>query len=175
MIGLNSGSQWKWIVRTASCQRVPVFTQNFGGLLAKELWSIIFMNPILYKARKCVTFCDETSILSPCTALSSGELGCRSMHRQGTDMGEPAAGAEESVERHHYNGPHLFLPGIPHRPTWFTTNGTQSLHAERCVITTAADDVKLGGSPFYYLKLHRSSNWYIADQETMIIGHAKQA
>ncbi len=78
------------------------------------------------------------------------------------------------VERQYYNGRSPTLPGIQHRSSWFTTNGTRSLMAERCVIPDSEGNIDFCGSPFYYLKLHGSSNWYTADQETMVIGHAKQ-
>jgi hypothetical protein len=78
------------------------------------------------------------------------------------------------VERQYYNGVRPALPGIRHRPGWFMPDGTQSLIAERCVIPDSAGDVDFSRSPFYYVKLHGSSNWYTADQQTMVIGHAKR-
>lgn len=76
------------------------------------------------------------------------------------------------IERHHYNGPAPTLPGIPPRQTWFSPNSTAPLEAEKVVLSaTAATALNL--SAFNYLKLHGSSNWYTADQQTMVIGHAK--
>jgi hypothetical protein len=79
------------------------------------------------------------------------------------------------IERQYYNGQRPALPGIQNRPSWFIPNQTQSLAAERCIIPDSADKIGLGRSPFYYVKLHGSSNWYTAGQETMVIGRAKQA
>ena len=80
------------------------------------------------------------------------------------------------VERHYYNGQRPTLPGIKERGTWFTTN-SQPLDAERCIIPQAQSEISapFDASPFYYVKLHGSSNWYSADQQTMVIGDAKQA
>jgi hypothetical protein len=79
------------------------------------------------------------------------------------------------IERHYYNGPRPTLPGIVHSPTWFAPDSNRDLVAERREIPEfRGGDQILDNSPFYYLKLHGSSNWYSADKETMVIGDAKQ-
>jgi hypothetical protein len=79
------------------------------------------------------------------------------------------------IERHYYNGPRPTLPGIIHSPTWFGPDGNRDLAAERREIPESrGSDQILDGSPFYYVKLHGSSNWYSADKQTMVIGQAKQ-
>jgi hypothetical protein len=80
------------------------------------------------------------------------------------------------VERQYYSGQRPTLPGIKHRLNWFTGDNTHSLDADRVVIPEdqTAGSALLDGSPFYYLKLHGSSNWYTSDEQTMVIGDAKQ-
>jgi hypothetical protein len=78
------------------------------------------------------------------------------------------------LERHHYNGSCPTLLGIPDQSTWFKSNSELSLPAERCVLPETAEGIGVGSSDFYYIKLHGSSNWYSADQETMVIGRAKE-
>jgi SIR2-like domain len=77
------------------------------------------------------------------------------------------------VERQYYTGQAPTLPGIQRRPSWFTSNSTQSLKAERCIIPELASDIVFKDWPFFYVKLHGSSNWYTGDRETMVIGRAK--
>lgn len=206
------------------------FTKNFGGPLAKELWGIIFSNPILDKAPDVrdvlrldfdfeSVYNDVMGGTRPMFDAIEGaptwESQQRAFRKAVNDAYEyidekvrsfsfrrdapypvniyavqefisKFAGTSNSpgyfftlnqdlfVERQYYNGQRPTLPGIQHRSSWFTTNGTQSLTAERCVIPDSARKIDFGGSPFHYLKLHGSSNWYTADQETMVIGHAKQ-
>ena len=66
------------------------------------------------------------------------------------------------VERQYYNGQRPTLPGIKHRSNWFTTNNNESLDADRVLIPEDRTGI-LDDSPFYYLKLHGSSNWYSSD------------
>jgi hypothetical protein len=208
------------------------FTKNFGGPLAKELWSIIFSNRILDKApdvrdilrrdfdfesvyndvirganllqfdaskgaptwesqqralrtavneayeyidEKIRSFSFRTGAPYPVNIYMVQEFISKFA---GTSNSSPGyfftLNQDLFVERQYYNGRPPTLPGIQHRSSWFTTNGTQSLMAERCVIPDSAPKIDFSGSPFYYLKLHGSSNWYTADQETMVIGHAKR-
>jgi hypothetical protein len=78
------------------------------------------------------------------------------------------------IERHYYNGPTPTLPGINRRQSWFTGERTSSLAAEKVVLPDSADGIASSISGFNYVKLHGSSNWYTADQQTMVIGHAKK-
>jgi hypothetical protein len=207
------------------------FTKNFGGPLAKELWSIIFSNPALDAApvvrdilRRDFDFESvyNAVMLGPMLPVGATDTGARWRSQQQAlrkavndaydyidekvrgfvfrrDAPYPVniykvqdflarfAGTVRDpgffftlnqdlfVERQYYNGPRPVLPGIQHCPTWFTPDGTQTLGEERCIISGLSDDVKFTGSPFCYVKLHGSSNWYTADQETMVIGQAKQA
>jgi hypothetical protein len=206
------------------------FTKNFGAPLAKELWGIIFSNPMLDQApdvrdvlrrdfdfesgyndvmhRKMLMF--ATTEEAP--AWRSQQQALRKAVNEayeyidekvrtfsfGRDAPYPIniykvqefiskfSGTPSSpgyfftlnqdlfVERQYYNGERPTLPGIQYHSSWFTTNGTQSLSAERCVIPDSAGNIDFSGSPFYYLKLHGSSNWYTADQETMVLGRGKE-
>ena len=205
------------------------FTKNFGGPLAKELWSIIFSNPILDHApdvrnilRRDFDFESVYNAVMRGARLPFDTIEGATWGNQQQALRKAVTEAYEYidekvrafsfrqdapypvniykvqefiskfdgtgqspgyfftlnqdlfVERQYYNGRPPTLAGIQRRPTWFTTNGTQSLNAERCVIPDSAGNIDFRGSTFYYLKLHGSSNWYTADQETMVIGHAKQ-
>ena len=79
------------------------------------------------------------------------------------------------VERQYYSGQRPTLPGIKHRLSWFTGDNTHSLDADRVVIPEdqSPGSTLLDGSPFYYLKLHGSSNWYSSNEQTMVIGRRK--
>jgi len=204
------------------------FTKNFGGPLAKELWSIIFNNPILDKApdvrdllRRNFDFesAYDSVMRGPKLLDTVGRHAWENQRqalriavneayeyidqkvrsfafREGApypvnvymvqDFISRFAGTPKMpgyfftlnqdlfIERHYYNGRRPVLPGVPHRSSWFTGDGGQSLRYERCVMPDSASNVVFSGSPFYYLKLHGSSNWYGADQETMIIGRSKE-
>jgi hypothetical protein len=79
------------------------------------------------------------------------------------------------IERHSNNDPRPTLPGITHGPTWFVPDSNRDLAAERSVIPVSQRGEQiLNSSPFYYVKLHGSSNWYSADKEIMVIGDSKQ-
>jgi hypothetical protein len=206
------------------------FTKNFGAPLAKELWGIIFSNPILDDAPDVRDLLREDfDFESVYNDVMRGARPARDA-RQGTPTWESQqqalrtavseayeyidekvrcfsfrsdapypiniymvqefiskfAGTSNSpgyfftlnqdlfVERHYYNGLAPTLPGIERRSSWFAPNRTQSLKDERCLIPDSADNMSFKGWPFYYVKLHGSSNWYTGDQEAMVIGRAKQ-
>jgi hypothetical protein len=207
------------------------FTKNFGGPLAKELWSIIFSNPILDGApdvrdvlRRDFDFESAyNEVMRGAKLVFDAEAESPTWESQQqalqTAVDEAYEFIDEKVrnfsfrkdapypvniymvqefiskfagtsqcpgyfftlnqdlfvERKYYNGRALMLPGVPHRSGWFKPDAMQSLMAERCVISTSGDSVKFDGSPFYYVKLHGSSNWVTAGRQMMVIGHAKHA
>jgi hypothetical protein len=208
------------------------FTKNFGGPLAKEMWNIVFNNPVLDEAPDVRDILrrdfDFESVYDDVMRGANPQFfateGAPTWERQQRAFGKAVdeayeyidekvrsfsfrqdapypvniykvqefisrfAGTSNSspgyfftlnqdlfIERQYYNGRPPVLPGIQNRPSWFTSNRTQSLRAERCDIPDSTSKIDLGGSPFYYLKLHGSSNWYTAGQETMVIGRTKQA
>jgi hypothetical protein len=205
------------------------FTKNFGGPLAKELWSIVFSHPILEGAPDVRNLLrqdfDFESVYNdvmrgPDLTLIAGE-GAPTWESQQQalrtavseayeyidekvrtfsfrrDAPYPVniymvqefiskfAGASSSpgyfftlnqdlfIERQYFNGVAPALPGIQRSSSWFTTNGTQSLKAERRILADSAAGIAFTDSPFFYVKLHGSSNWYTGDQETMVIGRPK--
>ncbi len=208
------------------------FTKNFGGPLAKELWSIIFSDPILDQAPdvraillKDFDFESAYNVVMHGARLpfetedgeADWDLQRKALGRAVNDAYEYidlkvrefsfrrdapypvniykvqefiSAFAGDSnkpgyfftlnqdlfIERHYYNGRRPTLPGIAHRPSWFTADDSQPLADERCVIQDPPGGIPFhpGDSPFYYLKLHGSCNWYTADRETMVIGDSKQ-
>jgi hypothetical protein len=206
------------------------FTKNFGGPLAKELWSVIFSNPVLDNApdvretlRRDFDFESVYNDVMngarlPADMAPSEPSWKDQQQALRVAVSEAYAYIDEKVrafvfrrdapyavniykvqdfvarfsgtpkkpgffftlnqdlfiERKHYNGVAPTLPGIPPRPTWFTTDSTSSLDAERVVLPTPAEATALNLSGFNYVKLHGSSNWYTADQQTMVIGHAKR-
>jgi hypothetical protein len=205
------------------------FTKNFGGPLAKELWSIIFSNPILERAPDVHNLLLQDFDFE---SVYNDVMGCTKLTLDATEAAPTWESQQQAlrtavneayeyidekvrsfsfgqvaphpvniylvqdfiskfvgtsnrpgyfftlnqdlfVERHHYNGLAPILPGVQRHSSWFTTNGTQSLKAERCVIPDLPGDIGLKDWPFFYMKLHGSSNWYTDDQETMVIGRAK--
>jgi len=203
------------------------FTKNFGGPLAKELWSIIFSSPKLDRApdvreilRRDFDFesaynqvlrgarlpfgntpewpvqqqalrsavVDAYSFIDDKLRAFSNRAGAPNalnIYKVQEFIGKFAGTSKKPgffftlnqdlfVERHYYNGPRPTLLGIPNRSTWFTTNSSRSLQEERCVLPMSADGVQVGCEGYYYVKLHGSSNWYSSDQETMVIGQAKE-
>jgi hypothetical protein len=206
------------------------FTKNFGGPLAKELWSVIFSNPILDSApdvretlRRDFDFesvyndvmngarlpadiaaseppwSDQQQALRIAVSEAYKYIDEKvrafvfrrdapyavDVYQVQDFLGRFAGTSKKPgffftlnqdlfIERHHYNGPAPTLPGIPQHQTWFSPNSTLPLEAEKVVLSTCAEATALNLSAFNYVKLHGSSNWYTADQQTMVIGHAKR-
>jgi SIR2-like domain len=82
------------------------------------------------------------------------------------------------MERHFYNGIRPALPYIPPGRDWFTStfSGTSPLENQAVISDGISPSMSgIGADPFYYIKLHGSSNWvHSGGTRPMIIGRGKE-
>ncbi len=82
------------------------------------------------------------------------------------------------MERQFFNGTRPVLPYIPGKREWFTPTFAGVISPFEVQVTVpdviAPSMSDIGGDPFYYVKLHGSSNWFHSGgKRQMVIGRGK--